>query len=85
MAQAPDTPPGREIGRGYELLSLGLTFGVAIVAFVGGGLMLDRWLHLTPLFTLIGTFGGSTLSFWYVYVKLTAEGAREKREREGPK
>ena len=65
------------------MLSLGLTFGVAIVAFVGGGLLLDRWLHLTPLFTIVGTFAGSGLSFFWVYTKLTAESNREKKERQG--
>ena len=81
MAQAPDPTPGRDMGQGYELMTLGLTFGVAIAAFVGGGLLLDRWLHLTPLFTIVGTLVGSGLSFWYVYVKLTQEAEREKRDR----
>lgn len=69
------------MGRGYEMVSLGLTFAGGIVAFVGGGLLLDRWLHLTPVFTITGTLVGSVLSFFYVYQRLIAEAAREKKER----
>ena len=85
MAQAPDPTPGRDMGQGYEFVALGLTFGVAIAAFVGGGLLLDRWLHLTPLFTIVGTLVGFAASFAYVFVKLNQEAAREKRDREARK
>jgi F0F1-type ATP synthase assembly protein I len=85
MAQAPDPTPGRDMGRGYELVGLGLTFGVAIAAFVGGGLLLDRWLHLTPLFTIVGTLVGFAASFAWVYVKLNEQAESERRDREAGK
>lgn len=69
------------MGQGYEMVSLGLTFAGGIVAFVLGGWLLDRWLRLTPVFTVSGTVVGSVLSFYYVYVKLIADAAREKKER----
>lgn len=82
MAQGPEPTPGRDMGRGYDLMSIGITFAVAIVAFVGGGLLLDRWLSLTPLFTIVFTLVGSGLSLYWVYTKLMAETEREKRERD---
>jgi F0F1-type ATP synthase assembly protein I len=68
--------PGREIGEGYKYVALGATFAAGIVGFMAGGFALDRWLGLTPLFTLVGTVVGAVLSFLNVYYKLEAERIR---------
>ena len=72
--------PGLEIGEGYKYVALGGTFAAGIIGFMLGGWALDRWLGLTPLFTITGTVVGSVLSFLNVYWKLEAE--RKKREED---
>ena len=79
--------PGREIGEGYKYVALGATFAAGIIGFMAGGFALDRWLGLTPLFTIIGTVVGAVLSFLNVYFKLEAERvarqeSRRKNERQ---
>ena len=79
--------PGREIGEGYKYVALGATFAAGIIGFMAGGFALDRWLGLTPLFTIIGTVVGAILSFLNVYFKLEAERvarqeSRRKNERQ---
>jgi F0F1-type ATP synthase assembly protein I len=68
----------RELGEGYKYVSLGLTFAGGIILFMGLGLLLDRWLHLLPLFTIAGTVIGAVLSFLSVYRKLQADERRAK-------
>ena len=63
----------QEIGAGYKYLATGLRFAGGIVLFVVGGLFLDRWLHTSPLFILVGTVVGSGLSFLSVYRELLAD------------
>lgn len=77
----PEPAPGRELGLGYKYVSLGCTFAGGIVVFMAGGFALDRWLSLTPLFTIIGTLVGSVLSFLHVYWRLLAEGRKNGEER----
>jgi F0F1-type ATP synthase assembly protein I len=70
----PPPAPGRELGVGYKYVGLGCTFAGGIVLFMAGGWALDRWLRLTPLFTIIGTLLGAVLSFLHVYWRLASEG-----------
>jgi F0F1-type ATP synthase assembly protein I len=79
----PKRTPAREIGEGYSHVALGCTFAAGIVLFMAGGFALDRWLHLTPLFTIVGTLVGAVLSFLNVYWKLQAEG-RSRSEQDDP-
>jgi len=72
-SRKPDEPVGRELGLGYKYVSLGLTFAGGIVMFMGAGFLLDRWLGLLPLFTVVGTLVGSVLSFIRVYYRLKAD------------
>ncbi len=74
--------PGRELGEGYKFLGLGLQFAGGIVFFSVGGVFLDRWSGLMPLFTLVGTLTGATLSFINVYIKLQAFSEADKRRKE---
>lgn len=76
---------GKAIGEGYRYLGIGLQFAGGIVFFAVGGIALDRWLGLMPLFTITGTLLGATLSFINVYIKLQAdidaEAKRKKADR----
>ncbi len=80
-----DRNAGRALGEGYRFLGIGMQFAGGIVFFAVGGVFLDRWLGLMPLFTITGTLLGTTLSFVNVYIKLQAladaEARRKKAQR----
>ncbi|NIN10295.1 MAG: hypothetical protein GTN62_03115 [Gemmatimonadales bacterium] len=77
----PDRTPTRELGEGYSYVALGFTFAAGILMFMGGGWLLDRWLGLTPLFTIVGTLVGAVLSFLNVYWRLQADTEARRRRR----
>jgi len=52
------------------------------MVFMAGGWLLDRWLGLLPLFTVIGALIGATLSTVSIYRRLMA-GEAEDHGREG--
>ena len=60
----------REMGRGYALMSVGITFALTMAGLVLLGLWLDRRLATTPLMTLIGTFGGMLLGGYWMYQRV---------------
>jgi F0F1-type ATP synthase assembly protein I len=74
---------GRALGEGYRYLGIGLQFAGGIVFFALGGVALDRWLGLMPLFTISGTILGATLSFINVYIKLQADIDAEAKRKKG--
>jgi len=48
---------------------LGLRLGVSVIVGVGGGLLVDSWLHTSPVFTLIGMvlgIGAAMYTIWDV-------------------
>lgn len=53
-----------------RLMGLGWYFVLVIVGGVLGGVGLDSWLGTSPVFTLIGLFGGLFLAFWGGYFLL---------------
>ncbi len=55
--------PNHGFGEGTKYLAAAMRFAGAIVMFLLGGLALDRWIHTTPLFTLIGMVVGAVLGF----------------------
>lgn len=79
----PEQDPVREIGAGYSYVALGCTFAAGVVVFMAGGLLLDRWLHLTPLLTIAGTVVGAVLSFLSVYWKLQADMEAHRSHKAG--
>ncbi|NNG17494.1 MAG: AtpZ/AtpI family protein [Gemmatimonadales bacterium] len=81
----PESGHGREIGEGYKYVSLGMTFAGGTILFMAAGFWIDRWLGLMPLFTIVGTLGGATLSFLNVYRKLQADEAKHKKRRQAKK
>jgi ATP synthase protein I len=48
---------------------LGLRLGISVILGVGSGLLVDRWLHTSPIFTLIGMvlgIGAAMYTIWDV-------------------
>jgi len=48
-------------------IDLGMRLAVSLTVGVLGGLWLDRRLHTTPLFLLLGFFLGAGSGFWSIY------------------
>jgi F0F1-type ATP synthase assembly protein I len=82
----PNPGPGRELGEGYRLVALGGTFAGAVVMFMAAGWGLDRWLGVTPLFTVTGALVGAGLGFLSVYrrVRQDTEDEVAARRKKGP-
>jgi ATP synthase protein I len=60
-----DTPPP-SMGIAFDL---GLRLGVSVVIGLGGGILLDNWLHTSPIFTLVGMvlgIGAAMYTIWDV-------------------
>jgi F0F1-type ATP synthase assembly protein I len=62
---------------------MGMSFAGGIVLFTGLGYLLDRWLGLLPLLTIVGTIVGTTLSFLWVYQKLKQDERKYEAEHPG--
>ena len=77
--------PGSGLAEGTRYLALGMRFGLGIVLFVVVGLALDRWLGVTPLFTLAGTILGAVLSFVSVYREIAADPDNQPSRRWWPR
>ena len=59
-------PPSANWGVAFDL---GLRLGISVILGVGGGLLLDSWLHTSPIFTLIGMvlgIGAAMYTIWDV-------------------
>lgn len=81
MATGPQKDPiGRGFGVGYAIVGAGFQFAFAILLFLGVGVLLDRWLHTRPVFTLLGVAVGLGAGFYVFILRVTAE----SRERDGP-
>ena len=81
MAMGPQKNPiGRGFGAGYAIVGAGFQFAFAILLFLGGGVLLDRWLGTRPVFTLLGVAIGLGAGFYLFIVRVTAE----SREGDGP-
>lgn len=61
---------------------LGCTFAAVVLAFLAGGWLLDRALHVTPVFSVIGALIGAALGVVWLYRKLQVGEAERERERE---
>lgn len=51
------------------VLDLGMRLGLSVIIGIGAGVLLDNWLHTSPLFTLIGVVvgvGAAMYSIWDV-------------------
>ncbi|HKI94654.1 MAG TPA: AtpZ/AtpI family protein [Gemmatimonadales bacterium] len=68
----PDRRQTDEIGEGYDYISLGISFAAGILLFMAGGWLLDKWLGITPILTIVGTLAGTAVSITWVYVRVRA-------------
>ena len=73
----PDEDPNREIGEGYALVSVGITFALTLAGFTLGGFWLDGRLQTLPLFTLLGMVAGTALGGFWLWQRM---GKRPKDE-----
>ena len=65
---APERDPSASgsIGIAFDL---GLRLGISVILGLGGGLLLDGWLHTSPIFTLVGMLlgiGAAMYTIWDV-------------------
>lgn len=63
-----------------RLLGIGWYFAFCIVAGIIGGVLLDRWLGLPLVFTLLGLFLGLAAAFWGGYIMLLETLGLRKRK-----
>ncbi len=62
-----DNDTAEEMGEGYALLTVGITFAVTLTIFVLAGVWLDRRFGTLPLFTVVATLLGSALGGFWMY------------------
>jgi F0F1-type ATP synthase assembly protein I len=81
MALEPDeSAESRGFGAGYAIVAAGFQLAFAVLLFLGAGILVDRWLHTRPLFTLIGVLVGLGAGMYVFIVRVLAESpARKKR------
>lgn len=77
-------PVGKELGQAWRYDSLGYTFAFSVIVFAGLGFLLDRWLHTTPIITVVGTLLGAGMAFFWVYQKVKADEASYKASHGKP-
>ena len=71
MHNKPKGPDGRNGMSGSEFAGVGLQFAVSIVLFALAGIWLDKRLGTSPWLVLVLVLGGSALSFWSMYRRVT--------------
>jgi ATP synthase protein I len=65
-ANGRDAGASKNIGIAFDL---GLRLGISVILGLGGGLLLDNWLHTIPIFTLVGMvlgIGAAMYTIWDV-------------------
>lgn len=74
MATGPTrSPESRGFGSGYAIVGAGFQFAFAILLFLAGGHLVDRWLHTRPIFTLAGLLVGFGAGFYAFMRRVLAE------------
>ena len=65
----PKDDEGPQVANWGVAFDLGLRLGISVILGVGGGLLVDSWLHTSPIFTLIGMvlgIGAAMYTIWDV-------------------
>ena len=75
-SDSKDSPVGRAFGAGYAIVGAGFEFAFAILLFLGGGFLVDRWLDTRPVFTLVGVAVGLAAGFYAFILRVMAESRR---------
>jgi F0F1-type ATP synthase assembly protein I len=82
MAMEPGkNPVGQGFGSGYAIVGAGFQFAFAILLFLGGGYLADKWLGTRPLLTLLGLAVGLAAGFYAFFIRVLAESRRGVRKR----
>ena len=81
--EADNSPVGRGFGAGYAIVGAGFQFAFAILFFLGGGFLVDRWLGTRPVFMLVGMAIGLAAGFYVFILRVMAE-SRRGPNRSGP-
>lgn len=66
-----------------RLLGIGWYFALVITGGIVGGVALDRWLDLTPLFTLLGLLAGLGAALGGGYLLLMEALGRRQGAKDG--
>ena len=62
------TRPERNTANGIGMaLDLGVRLGISVFLGLGAGLLLDGWLHTSPIFTLIGMVVGIAAAMYTIW------------------
>ena len=75
-----ENPVGQGYGSGYAIVGAGFQFAFAILLFLGGGHLADKWLGTRPVGTLVGLAVGLAAGFYAFYVRVMAESRRGVRK-----
>jgi F0F1-type ATP synthase assembly protein I len=79
MASDPDeNAESRGFGAGYAIVAAGFQLAFAVLLFLGAGILVDRWLHTRPLFTVIGVLVGLGAGMYAFILRVLAESPRRK-------
>lgn len=62
--------------------ALGNTFAFSIMLFAGAGYLLDRWLGLLPILTIVGTLVGTGMAVARVYLRVRQDADNQARLRQ---
>jgi F0F1-type ATP synthase assembly protein I len=73
----------RGFGAGYAIVAAGFQLAFAVLLFLGAGILVDRWLHTRPLFTLIGVLVGLGAGMYVFIVRVLAESPSRKKRGGG--
>ena len=64
-----------------KYMGLGLQFAGSIVFFMFAGIWLDKRFGTSPIFVILGVFGGATAAFYVIYKKLMADLPKDERQQ----
>ena len=78
----PDSSRRRPLYEVYRYSGLGCLFAAAVLVWMVGGWLLDRWLGVMPAFTIAGALIGAVLGTVVIYRRLQA-GVHDEGERRG--
>lgn len=77
----PSYPKKNSALNNYAIYSnMGIEMGVIIAAGVFGGVKLDKWLHVSPLFTVLLSLGGVAMAMYIMLKTLSPKSKLDQNE-----
>ena len=71
---------GKSWGPVARYTHIGITYALAVLVGYFGGSQLDKWLHSSPVFSLIGVFVMMAGGIYWMYLKLKAMEDEEQQK-----